>query len=94
MTRLRYPPITRGALYSVVFLFVLAVGFGVGNLLWTAHLVGQADTRWCALLRDYPAPRLPPHATTLEVRRQADYLALRRSLGCGPVPARSRARGR
>jgi hypothetical protein len=94
MTPLRYPPITRGALYSVVFLFVLAVGFGVGNLLWTAHLVGQSGTRWCALFRDYPAPRLPPHATAIERRRADDYLQLRRSLGCGPVPARSRARGR
>ena len=34
-------PITRGARYSVVMLFLLSAGFGVVNLLWTSHQVNS-----------------------------------------------------
>lgn len=34
-------PITRGAAYSVVFLFTLTLAMGAANLLWTSHAVNS-----------------------------------------------------
>lgn len=99
MTPPPLPLITRGALYSVVALFMLAVLMSAGNLLWTAREVNAASARaaalqrtsehrWCTLLRTLTAQPVPAPQPGHKAQAEAYVLyreltGLRQDLSCG-----------